>query len=540
MTRALEFRSYKILRVVDRDGEGNECRRNVDMLEGAGHRVLSSDRRDAELALSLQSSEQSRHRLAPALRVVSRLLEILLESEIYIMVISSRRDELCRGLDDRKDSAVIRALRRQERVEAVCHERGRVGLAGEHRDLRRHVLRFGDLVLSAVRHHDGARADRAVKFLDKSALGADIERSDDLSDGVHPIRRVDSFHEAVEQTSGIHALDLDIGVLLRAVRVQELAGEVDYVISIPLHAQARLFGHVRDNRRLEILAGGVSAELLRVLLRDDDSHSLLRLGNRELGAVETLVLLRNLREVDIESVREFTDSDRNSARAEIVAALDESRDLLVPEQSLELSLLRRVALLNLRTAGCQRGRGVCLRGTGSSAAAVASGASAEQDYLVAGDRALTHDVLRGSRADDGADLEVLRDIIRMIELINSAGSETDLVAVGRISARRAVSYLRLRELARQRLGNRNTRVGASCDAHRLIDIRASGQRVADRAAKAGSRAAERLDLGRMVVRLVLEHEEPILGLAVDVDLDLHRAGVDLLGLIEVLQHAGLL
>lgn len=88
------------------------------MLEGAGHRVLSSDRRDAELALSLQSSEQSRHRLAPALRVVSSLLEILLEGEIYIMVVSSRRDELCRGLDYRIDSAVIRALRRQERVEA--------------------------------------------------------------------------------------------------------------------------------------------------------------------------------------------------------------------------------------------------------------------------------------------------------------------------------------------------------------------------------------------------------------------------------------
>ena len=96
VTSALELGSYKILRVVDRDGEGNECRRNVDMLEGAGHRVLSSDRRDAELALSLQSSEQSRHRLAPALRIVSRFLKILLECEIYIMVISSRRDELCR------------------------------------------------------------------------------------------------------------------------------------------------------------------------------------------------------------------------------------------------------------------------------------------------------------------------------------------------------------------------------------------------------------------------------------------------------------
>ncbi len=37
----------------------------------------------------------------------------------------------------------------------------------------------------------------------------------------------------------------------------------------------------------------------------------------------------------------------------------------------------------------------------------------------------------------------------------------------------------------------------------------------------------------MVVGLVLEQQQPRLGLAVDVDLDLHRAGIDLLGLVEV-------
>ena len=43
----------------------------------------------------------------------------------------------------------------------------------------------------------------------------------------------------------------------------------------------------------------------------------------------------------------------------------------------------------------------------------------------------------------------------------------------------------------------------------------------------------------MVVSLVLEHEQPVLGSAVDVDLDLDRAGVDLLRFVKVLELTGL-
>ena len=48
----------------------------------------------------------------------------------------------------------------------------------------------------------------------------------------------------------------------------------------------------------------------------------------------------------------------------------------------------------------------------------------------------------------------------------------------------------------------------------LIDIGPAGKRVADAAADAGGRAAEGLDLGGVVVGLVLEHEQPVLLLAV--------------------------
>ena len=88
---------------------------------------------------------------------------------------------------------------------------------------------------------------------------------------------------------------------------------------------------------------------------------------------------------------------------------------------------------------------------------------------------------------------------------------------------------------RQRYG-RVTRTG---HAHRLINVGATGQRVADRTAEAGSRAAERLDLGRVVMGLVLEHEQPVLVVAVHECLHLNGAGVDLLGLVDILQVAAL-
>ena len=74
----------------------------------------------------------------------------------------------------------------------------------------------------------------------------------------------------------------------------------------------------------------------------------------------------------------------------------------------------------------------------------------------------------------------------------------------------------------------------------LIDIAAARERVADSAAHAGGGTAEGLDLGRVVVGLVLKEEQPVLVLAIDIDLHLDGAGVDLLGLIDISHDAGLL
>ena len=105
--------------------------------------------------------------------------------------------------------------------------------------------------------------------------------------------------------------------------------------------------------------------------------------------------------------------------------------------------------------------------------------------------------------------------------------------------RRSVTSLRWGSLPGMVSLDRLERVACAGDAHGLVDIAAAGQRVTDGTADAGGRAAERLDLGGMVVGLVLEQQQPVLRLAVHIALDLDGAGVDLLALVQVLQDAAL-
>ncbi len=178
-----------------------------------------------------------------------------------------------------------------------------------------------------------------------------------------------------------------------------------------------------------------------------------------------------------------------------------------------------------------------LRRTGGATDAVAARAAAQQDDLVARGRGLTAHMVGGSGRDDRADLHALGHIAGMVDLVDLAGGQTDLVAVRRITVGRRGDEFALGELALKRLIDRRVRVGGARDAHRLIHVGAPRERVADAAADAGGRTAERFDLGGVVVRLVLEEEQPVLVFAVHVDLHLDGARVDLLGLVEAGHHA---
>ena len=142
-------------------------------------------------------------------------------------------------------------------------------------------------------------------------------------------------------------------MLLRAVRIEECAGDIYNRIALPMHDKTRFFCYRGDDCRLQVLCVRNLEKSIFIRCRDDDSHSLLRFADGQLRSVKTLVLLRNDIEVYVQSVSQLADGNGYAACAEVVAALDHAGSFPVSEQPLELSLLRSVALLHFRAAALQ-------------------------------------------------------------------------------------------------------------------------------------------------------------------------------------------
>ena len=118
-----------------------------------------------------------------------------------------------------------------------------------------------------------------------------------------------------------------------------------------------------------------------------------------------------------------------------------------------------------------------------------------------------------------------------------AGSQTDLVAVGRIARRCSSGQLPLGQLAGYSILQRDSGIAAAGNTHGLMDIGTAGQRIPDAAADTGSCAAERLDLRGMVMGFVLEHQQPVLLFSIHHRRNMDGAGVDFLALIQLRQKA---
>ena len=125
----------------------------------------------------------------------------------------------------------------------------------------------------------------------------------------------------------------------------------------------------------------------------------------------------------------------------------------------------------------------------------------------------------------------------MVNLRYLSGSQADLVAVGAIAGSSTQSNLLLRQLALQCFTDWTARISSTGYTHSLIYIGAAGQWVTDSTTQTGSSTTERLDFRRMVMSLVLEHNQPFLILAVDISIYYYTAGIDFLGLVQILQLA---
>ena len=143
---------------------------------------------------------------------------------------------------------------------------------------------------------------------------------------------------------------MHVHMLGRAIRIEELAGQAHDRVAVPGHLEGLLLGDGGDDGGLQVLLTGVAQELVHILGGDGHGHALLGFGDRQLGAVQALVLLGHGVQVDVQAVGDLTGGHGHAAGAEVVAALDQTAGVAAAEQTLQLALDRRVSFLHLRGA----------------------------------------------------------------------------------------------------------------------------------------------------------------------------------------------
>ena len=324
-----------------------------------------------------------------------------------------------------------------------------------------------------------------------------------------------------------------------AVGVQELPAQADNGFPLPAHDHAGFLRHHGYLVGLQVFRPGGGDKGLRVPGGHHYGHALLAFGDGQLRAVQAVVLLSHGVQIDGQAVRQLADGDADAPRAEVITAFDEAGDLPVPEETLDFPLLRGVAFLDLAGHGLEGGLVVALRGARSPANAIPARAAPQKDDHVPGNGTLPPDVLRRGRAHHRAHLQVLGHIAGVVDFGHVPGGQADLVSVGGVARRRRLAELPLGELAGRRVFQGRPGIAAAREAHGLMDVGPAGKGVPDAAADAGGRAAEGLDLRGVVVGLVFEHEEPVLGPAVHHRRDVDGAGVDLLALVQFREEAPL-
>ena len=529
----LELRRDDAAGVDGRDAEGDEGRGHVDVLEGAAHRVLAADGRKAEFLLHLERAEQGAERFAPGMGILGHALEVFLVGEPHAAVIGAGAGHLGAGFNHGVCGAVVRAPEGEVRVVAESHHARGLGVL-VHGQFLDGDLRLSRLPPAAVRHQDGGTADGGVEHLHEALLGSHVRRG---HDGQHLLLQRLPCRFLAERILVLDGQDRGLRIVLRAGAVDERAGQVaDLRVPVehPHPAGIGDIGHVGD---LDVVHGAEFHHAGLVGRFHDHGHPLLGLADRELRRVQAGVFRGHAVQPDVQAVGQLADGDAHAAGAEVVRFLDEFRHFRTAEEALQLALLGGVTLLDFAAAGFEGGLGVLLGGTGGAADAVPAGTAAQEEDHVAGSGAFAP---HGGGADGThhrADLHALGGVAVGIDFPHVRGCKADLVAVAGVTCGGLLRDHPLGKLARDGVGHGGVHVAGTGDAHRLIHVGTTGERVADGAAEAGRRAAERLDFGRMVMGLVLELEEPFLGLPVHIDIHENAAGVVLLAHLQVVQLA---
>ena len=258
---------------------------------------------------------------------------------------------------------------------------------------------------------------------------------------------------------------------MRSVRIQKCPGKVYDLFSPPGEYQSGLLRHNSHFHSFQIFLGCIVQENIRIFRVHYHCHPFLRLGNSQFRTVQTCIFFRHLVQIYDETICQLPDRHGNAAGSEIVAFLNQSAHFFPPKESLYFSFCRCIALLDFRTACLYGTFRMYFGGACSTSTAISAGSASQQNDDVSRIRRLPDDIASGRSAHNSTDLHPLRHIGRMIDLFYITGGQTDLISIGRITARRTSYKLFLRKLSTQCLLSRHGRIRRAGNTHCLIHIR---------------------------------------------------------------------
>ena len=411
---------------------------------------------------------------------------------------------------------------------------GRRRVAVFHGNLGNHAFDRRLLILTAKGHEDRAGADSTVESFSQALFRGDIQGPHRIEPGLGDVFDFRSLEEVFIFRSD----DDGFAMLCDTVSIEEGAGNIDDVLVAPVHDQAFRVRSDGDDRRFQVFFSGVFHKFIDVFRGDDDSHTFLRFRNSQFRAVQAFIFLRDFVKIDVQAICQFTDSNRDAAGTEVIAAFDEDCNFMTAEEALDFAFRQGIALLDFCAACFQGFDGMLLGRTRSTAAAIAAGLAAEEDDDIARERFFADDIIARSCAEDRADFHALSNETRVVIFFDFTRSQANLVAVGAVPFSSTGGQLALWQFADERILDRLARVAGTGDAHSLINIGSAAQGVADTAAQAGSCAAERFDFRRVVMGFIFEEEKPFFFDAIDIDRDNDGAGVDFFRFVEVIEFTG--
>ena len=172
-----QFRCDNILFLSHIYRKGNQCRRNINIVEGSGHTVLSTDRWKAKSHLCRICTEQRCKGLTPTFRILCHSAEVFLEGETDLGVISTVRYDACNRFYNCINCTVIWAPAGYIWIKSVAHHSHSICFSVHYRNLSDHSLSFCQLIFTTIWHKYTSGPDGSVEHLYQSLLRTGIQIS---------------------------------------------------------------------------------------------------------------------------------------------------------------------------------------------------------------------------------------------------------------------------------------------------------------------------------------------------------------------------